>query len=231
VITLLFLDDRHVGDPLFLADLGRRLSKFGRDGRTVIVHRVGEAVDRGLENSDPRDQALITEKTIRETNHGIVRRLTEEGAPAVSIQGSDRGLFRTADSGQRTTDGGQRLATNANWLFEMIDLGSIPVVSPLAVGAAGVQAVDPVDCAAEIARSAASPGGVQAALFCSTRKGWLFQGGARPESTMVSDLVNHADTIDVEAAVALVKAVERLVATNSLGVVAGLSVNGTVITM
>lgn len=187
----------------------------------MIVHRVGEAVDRGLENSDPRHRALITEKTIRETNHGIVRRLSEEGAPAVSIQGSDRGLFRTGD----------RLTTNAGWLLAMIETGSIPVVSPLAIGAAGVEEADPIECAQAIAGAGASTGGVQAALFCSTRKGGLFQRGVRLESTMVSDLVNHAGTIDVEAAAALVKAVDRLVATNSLGVVAGLSVNGTVITM
>jgi hypothetical protein len=221
VTKLLFLDDYHVGDPLFLADLGRRLSKFGQDGRTVIVHRVGEAVDRGLENSDPRDRALITEKTIRETNHGIVRRLTEEGVPAVSIQGSDRGLFRSRND---------RLTTNAGWLLRMIWTGSIPVVSPLAVGAPGAVGADPVECAVAIARFAERSGGVQAVLFCSTRKGGLFHDGVRLDAIAVSDLADHVGTIDVEAAARLVLVVDRLIATNSLGVAGESSRKGTIIT-
>ncbi|MFV1980004.1 MAG: hypothetical protein ACC655_02530 [Rhodothermia bacterium] len=236
--TLLFLDDCHVGDPLFLADLGRRLSKLGRDGRTVIVHRVGEAVDRELENSNPRDRILTTEKTIRETNHGIARRLTQEGVPAVSIQGSDRGLFRTGDPSspasaplrRASPRQAHRLSTNATWLLAMIGTGSIPVVSPLALGPAGAEAVDPVECAREIAHLAASAGDVHAALFCSTRKGGLFQDGVRLGSITVSDLANQAEIIDVEAAVTLVKAVDRLVATNSVGVTGELSVKGTIIT-
>ena len=109
MITLLFLDDYHVGDPLFLADLGRRLSKLGPKARILIVHRAGEAVTRALEGADTDSRATITERTIRETNQGIARRLTEEGVPAVSIQGSDRGLFRLS-SQQAAVDNKQEPA-------------------------------------------------------------------------------------------------------------------------
>lgn len=213
------MDDYHVGDPLFLADLGRRLSKLGQAGRIVIIHRVGEVVSRGLENADPADKKFIVERTIRETNQGITRRLIEEGVPAVSIQGSDRGLFRMGSDGT---------ASSGSWLLPMIKKGTIPVISPLAAGREAIEEANPTDCAVAIAGLMGRE--TVAAIFCSTRKAGLFRDGSRLETEAIADLSKHAETIDMEAAVALVRVVDCLVATNSVGAGTEPDITGTIIT-
>ena len=219
--TLLFLDDYHVGDPLFLADLGRRLSRLGSEGRTLIVHRASEEVGRNLEGAHPAERDEITERTIRHTNQGITRRLIEEGVPAVSVQGSDRPLFCADDS---LTVG------STEWLVGMVELGSVAVISPLAESESGAKSIDPVDAAIQIARVMAVRGEIQCAIFCSTRKDGLRHDGKRLDTITVAELAEHDETIDREAASRLAGVVDRLVATNSVAIAKGPILPGTVIT-
>lgn len=219
--TLLFLDDYHVGDPLFLADLGRRLSKLGSAGRTLIVHRASEQVAKNLEAADDDDQDAIVERTIRETNQGVTRRLIEEGVPAVSVQGSDRPLLKM---------GATLSLGSSGWLLGMVDLGSVAVISPLAESDEGVKSVDPVDVACKIAELMADRGDVQCAVFCSTRKEGLFRDGVRIDQLSVRDVRDFGDVIDTDAAEKLAEVVDRLVATNSVALAKGQVLPGTILT-
>ena len=121
--------------------------------KTVILHRVEEAVEGALENVEREDDAaVLAERAIRETNQAITRRLTEEGVPAVSVQGSDHGLFEVdgGDSPQSVR------AAGADWLRRTVGLGTIPVISPIARIAGEValtRTVDPVDCATTLSSS------------------------------------------------------------------------------
>jgi hypothetical protein len=219
-MTILFLDDYHVGDPLFLADLGRRLSKLGESGRTIILHRVEEAVSRALEDAGHEERPTVAERGVREVNQGIARRLIEEGVPAVSIQGSDRGLFRIEDETSSDV-----VVTGGSWLLQMIGTGTIPVVSPLAKGdgPGGVSVVDPVQCGVllvELIRTANS-GMVQCVVFCSNRKGGLFQKSEMIERIESSRLRAFDAVADIEAAERFAPLVDRMVATNSVSLAKG----------
>jgi acetylglutamate kinase len=205
MITLFFLDDYHLGDPLFLANLGRRLATFGSEGRFVVVHRDGEAKD---------------EKTVRETNQGVARRLIEEGVPAVSIQGSDRGLLVVGES---------VVASSAAWLPSMVETGTVPVISPLAVRGDQIEAADPVQCAVAIADVLRARGALRGIVFCSTGKAGLFRDGKRIDAIPVADLEPHTNTIDVAAAKGLARKVDHLVATNWVGILDTSASKGTVI--
>lgn len=216
--TLLFLDDYHVGDPLFLADLGRRLLTLGPAGRTLIVHRAGEGVERELEGSDPADRKEIIERAIRHVNQGITRRLIEEGVPAVSVQGSDRSLFRHGD---------ELSIGKADWLIQIIETGAVAVISPLATSDSGVDEADPVECAVQVARLVSVRGKVHCAVFCSNRKAGLFKDKIRLETVEVSDLDEYTKTIDHGAAARLAQVADRLVATNSVSLAKGPILEGT----
>jgi hypothetical protein len=222
MITLLFLDDYHVGDPLFLSDLGRRLSKLGPAGRTLIVHRASEQVEKALEGAAEDDRDEIVERTIRETNQGVTRRLIEEGVPAVSVQGSDRPLLKLAPT---------LSLGSTRWLIGMVDLGSVAVISPLAESDEGVKAVDPAEVAYKIAQLVVGRDVVQFAVFCSTRKEGLFRDGTRIDQISVTELRDFGDIVDIDAATRLVQVANRTVVTNSVAIAKGPPLPGTVVSI
>ena len=203
----LFLDDYHAGDPLFLADLGRRLSTRGPAGCTVIFHATDEEVNRELEAWDEEDagsRGLVVDRAIRQTNQTITRRLIEEGVPAVAILGSSKGLL-TGDDAHGVKTG------RTEWFNQVISSGTIPVVSPLATAGAVV-------CAGALVRALASAGSVESALFCRDRKQGLYRDGRRLERVSFEELSSFESQIDTKAAKALAKIADRVVATNSAAV-------------
>lgn len=218
--TLLFLDDYHVGDPLFLADLGRRLSRRDQGGGTVIVHSARDAVNREMEGIPAGGRSVVTERAIREANQGITRRLTEEGVPAVSIQGSDRRLL--------VRDGTIRVR-QADWLLKSVSLGAVPVISPLVHSISGIEGAEASECAAAVAHLFGGSGGVHAVVFCSNRKRGLSVDGALLDSVSIADAGGFDDIIDVNAARRLVTVARCLTATNSAGLADGSAILGTVI--
>ncbi|NNE35099.1 MAG: hypothetical protein HKN13_07685 [Rhodothermales bacterium] len=139
-LSLVWIDDYHGGDPLFVQSLARGLAAQPPDHRRAILVLGGlDRAQRLLEanaipvevrdgvpiSADPAARALI-ERACREVNKEAVAVLTEFGVPAVGIQGCDRGLLTIAES--RITP------PSVAWLEKIVANGAVPVVSALAAG-------------------------------------------------------------------------------------------------
>lgn len=220
--SLLFIDDFHAGDPLFLADLGRRLLQRKGNGGIVVFHDAKEDVERATESVTADQMARVSERAVREANQGIARRLIEEGVPAVSIQGSDRGLLqlhaRDVKSSLRSGLDTGLNAENADWLLRMISLRSIPVVSQLVSGADGSVVADAGQCAAALAVALAEHDAVECVLFNQNRKRTLYRDGTPVESVSIAGLAEFEVLLPVSAARHLVSVSSRLVVANSAAV-------------
>ncbi len=130
-VIVLFFDRYNVEDPLFIADVARRLVAATRSGlHPLVVHAADDAVERALEQVDGLDDAevgLAVERAVRMTNQSITRRIIDEGVPAVSIQGDQRGLLRVTKSGDVSVG-------RIDWLERAISMGGVPVLSLLGLG-------------------------------------------------------------------------------------------------
>ncbi|MBT8401478.1 MAG: hypothetical protein KJO98_13450 [Rhodothermia bacterium] len=159
-VHILWVDDYHLGDPLFTQSLARHLALVEPDSRRVLaVHGGGERAERLLELrgrevvrtdgvlqiSDDEDKAVV-ERALREVNKDVTGVLTEFGVPAVGIQGSDRGLLKIGKDGTPRAD-------KSDWLLSLVDSGSVPVVSSLAGGADGAQEIATADAVVAIAKA------------------------------------------------------------------------------
>lgn len=139
--TLLVLDPYHQDDFLFLRLLARRLAGPGSILRPLfLIHGSGERAERLLESAGQdavrQDGVLrvnstaeirLVERGIRESNQRITAAMTEEGVAAVSIQGCDRRLFRSDDTGNQ-------IAVFGDGLVRMAEAGAVPVISMLRAG-------------------------------------------------------------------------------------------------
>lgn len=134
---LIYLDDYHLDDPLYVQRMGRMLGRLRRRPRCLLVHGGGERVERMLEAEgrfperhngiiEPHDaaEATLIERAIRQVNHQIAGMLTDEMVHAVGFQGGDRGLLCYEGSG-----GVQ--ARRVRWLGDLVGRGAVPVVSTL----------------------------------------------------------------------------------------------------
>ena len=135
-IYLVYLDAYHLDDLLFLPGLARMMGRQ-RGLSCLLVHGSGEQAERLLEaeglfpeRKEGRVQvrtaaeAALVERAARQVNRQIVGVLTEEGVPAVGVQGIDRGLLRKSDDGRVTTG-------SINWLKDLTTKRAVPVVSAL----------------------------------------------------------------------------------------------------
>lgn len=159
-MLLLFLDDYHLGDPLFVGRLAQLMGRRAGRPPCLVVHGGGEAAERALEAqglvpgrrggvvvAETAEQAALAERAVRRLNQKIVGTLTDEGVPAVGLQAADRGLLRRAE-------GGAVEAGRTAWLQALVRQGAVPVVSPLVGGAGGVLREVPAAAVAEaLARS------------------------------------------------------------------------------
>ncbi len=188
-VTVLFFDRFNVEDPLFVADVARRIAAAAKkDFRALIVHASHDAVERVREayadhEGDPDEVNELVERAIRLTNQSITRRLIDEGVAAVSIQGCDRGLLRVGSDASIETG-------STEWLERTIHLGGVPVVSLLALGDDTV--VLPTDESLvidAIVGTLAKGWSVTLVYFTTNRKSGLLGGdGARLETIAADEL-------------------------------------------
>ena len=102
-IYLIYLDLYHLDDLLFLPSLARMMGRQRRPS-CLLVHGAGEQAERlleaeglfperkeGLVQVSTAAEAALVERAARQVNRRIVGALTEEGVPAVGVQGIDRG--------------------------------------------------------------------------------------------------------------------------------------------
>ena len=133
---LLYLDDFHAGDVLFVRSLAQALARMA-DRRVIAVHGTGEHAERALEGEGifrsrvgglmpvetPAEHALL-ERALRHANRKITGALTDAVVPAVGVIGHERGLFRVVD--------GQVQAGNIAWIETLGRQGVVPVVAAFA---------------------------------------------------------------------------------------------------
>lgn len=226
-LTLLFFDRYNAEDPLFVADVGRRVAAATKNGlKVLIVHASDDAVERVEEayaraGSGPSEAGLFVERAIRLTNQSITRRLIDEGVSAVSIQGCDRGLLRSSADGALTTG-------NTAWLERTIRLGGIPVVSLLALDDERAVSTTGAGAALEsITGALAENWSVRLVYFTTNRKSALFDGDKRLES-VERDRLSDFDELPIPLRSGVVAGrATSVVVTNSAGLQADGTVTGT----
>lgn len=133
-LYLLFLDDLHGGDVLFMQSLARALSKKQWQPAPVLVHGSGEHAQRLMEShgifrgrsdgvleiESAREHALV-ERALRALNQKIVALLTDAVVSSVGVVGAQRNIFVMRD--------GRLHAPGAGSLRSIADQGVVPVVA------------------------------------------------------------------------------------------------------
>ncbi len=185
MLSLVWLDDYHLGDPLFVRSVARSLSLAPASDRTVLLlHGAAERAARMLEArsaavhnpkalyglTDPPVRAVV-EQAIREQNKDIVATLTEFGVPAVGIQGSDRRMLFADDAGDVNVG-------DARWLETLISQHTVPVISSMAAGPSEPIPVRPVLALAALAEKMADFDPILTVFTKGGRSG-LLRGGDR----------------------------------------------------
>ena len=137
-IYLIPLDPYHLDDLLYLPSLARMMGRLRlRRPACLLLHGSGEQAERlleaeglfperkeGLVQVRTAAEAVLVERAARRVNRQIVGVLTDEGVPAVGLQGLDRGLLHLSDEGRVMTG-------RIDWLKDLAQKQAVPVVSAL----------------------------------------------------------------------------------------------------
>ncbi len=135
-IYLIYLDPYHLDDLLYLPSLARMMGRLRlRRPACLLIHGSGEQAERlleaeglfperkeGLVQVRTAAEAVLVERAARRVNRQIVGALTDEGVPAVGLQGLDRGLLRLSDEGRVMTG-------RIDWLKDLAPKQVVRVVS------------------------------------------------------------------------------------------------------
>ena len=136
-VYVLYLDDHHASDALFIQGLARSLAGIDQ-GRFLLVHGSGEhgrqvLEDRGifrdrtggvLAVETPEEHALV-ERSLRHVNRQITGILTNAVVSSVSLIGSDRGLL--------VVEGTDLLLRRVDWVEALVEKGVVPVIGSYAL--------------------------------------------------------------------------------------------------
>lgn len=229
-LALLFFDRYNVEDPLFVADVARRLAVAARSGfRAMVVHASDDAAARARDRhvaagSQADQESELVERAVRMANQSVTRRMIDEGVSAVSIQGNDRGLFRLAGDGSLEVG-------HTEWLERAVSMGGVPVISLLADDRKGRAAE--AGAAAALEHLVAALSGtwtVTTVFFTTNRKSALFEAdGSRLESVARDRLSSFEEVPDFSVAVGA-SAASAVFVTNSAGLGPDGMISGTRIT-
>lgn len=217
---LLYLDDYHAGDVLFLQSLARSLAQLSTR-RIVLVHGSGEHAERALEAKgifrtrvdgllpiETTEEHALVEAALRHVNRKITGILTDAVVPAVGVIGSERGLFRIRK--------GRLTSEHVGWLEALGLRGVVSVVAAFAVDeGSGRTGEVPVHLAIEaVARSLSMSTHVIA--FTTTNLPGVMRGG-HPEPSVAADILTHRIVRDVEAITYLTSNDIDVLLTNTTG--------------
>lgn len=199
-LDVLYLDDYHAGDVLFIQSLARSLARL-KERRAVLVHGAGEHAERALEAAGifhkrtngviPVESAAehaLVERALRHVNQKITGALTDAVVPAVSVIGSERGLF--------ISRGGQLQALNVAWLETLAQKAIVPVVGVFAIEeGSGRTGEVPLHLAIEaISRSFQAK--TRTVVFTKTNLPGVMKG-ATPEPAVGTDRIDERIVADV----------------------------------
>ena len=149
-LFILYIDDYHQGDTLFLRGLAGQVREGGMP--TMIVHGGGEAAERHLEangffpergtdgqwqNLSAAEHALVEQAT-RMANRILTSLFNDHVVSVVGVQGTDRKLVQVDEAG------GVVLG-RTQWLMDWAEKRVVPIISALGVGRDGATVPLPVE--------------------------------------------------------------------------------------
>ncbi|MEM6646670.1 MAG: hypothetical protein AAF730_10490 [Bacteroidota bacterium] len=153
-LFILYLDDYHQADMLFLRGLAGQVREGGAP--TMIVHGGGEAAERHLEANGyfpergadgqwqdltPQEHALIEQAT-RMANRTLTALFNDHVVSVVGVQGTDRTLMQLDEASHLTLG-------RTQWLLDWTEKRVVPIISALAVAPDGRTALPSVEQVAE----------------------------------------------------------------------------------
>lgn len=202
VFDLLYLDDYHAGDVLFIQSLARSLARW-KGRRVAIIHGSGEHADRALEAEgifrnrvqgvvavETAMEHAIVERALRQVNRKITGVLTDAVVPAVNVIGSDRSLFVVRAGAVRVSD--------ANWLRRLARQGIVPVVGVFAVDASSGRTGEVPMHQAIAALSTSIDAKTRVIVFTKTNLPGVMRG-ASPEVEVSVDSLDARVIDDIDA--------------------------------
>lgn len=217
-VNLLYLDDYHAGDVLFVQSLARSLARMtGR--RIVLVHGAGEHAERALEAEGifrkreggvlPVESAAehaLVERALRHVNRKITSVLTDAVVPAIAVMGSERGLFRIHED--------KLTAENIGWLEALVLQGVIPVLAAYAVESESGRTGEVPIYNAIHALAQAFSRSTRTVAFTKTNLPGIMKGGS-PEEEGTIDEIDAGIVADIEGVRYLVSESQSVLLTNT----------------
>lgn len=191
---LIYLDDYHLGDPLFLQGLARALARTRADTPpAAIVHGSGEVAERMLEAQgwfverqggllpvETSEQAAIIERAIRHVNRTLVGLLTESIVAAVGTTGNERRFFEI-------DAGGELVLGPTGWVEELMARRVVPVIGAWA-RLRGADRAGEVPASAVLKGLVKSFGGATIVVFTKTNLPGLMNGAEVRASVPLSEV-------------------------------------------
>lgn len=233
-IYLIYLDTYHLGDLLFVPGLARMMARRQRKRPPCLfVHGSGEQAERLLEAEglfpERKDgliqvrtaaEAALVERAVRQVNRQIVAAFTEEGVPAVGVQGLDRGLLHLNTDGLVT-------AGRIDWLQDLIARQAVPVLSALVQDARTGHAREAHLHAATRALAHTWHADAAIVVFFTRNDQPGVLDGEAPAPERAFDAVPDTSLADPEAVQAIAAAGFSVLLTSPAGLFGGQDVRGT----
>ncbi|MEM6783392.1 MAG: hypothetical protein AAF624_06615 [Bacteroidota bacterium] len=155
---LLFLDDYHLGDPLFLSGLAQDIARARRPA--LLLHSGREAAAKALEAQGIFDpdvviggelgaHAAVVERAVRDENRIIAAALTEAGAATVRLLASDRSLVQPAKIDVELG--------NTDWIATLLRQRACVVLGALEATESTTRLLDPAELAARLSEALGTP--------------------------------------------------------------------------
>jgi acetylglutamate kinase len=231
---LIYLDAYHLDDLLFVPGLARMMGRLGRKRPPCLfVHASGEQAERlldaeglfperkdGLVQVRTAIEAALVERAVRQVNRRIVAAFTEEGVPAVGVQGLDRGLVHLNTDGLVT-------AGRIDWLRDLIARQAVPVVSALVQDVRAGHAREVHLHAATCALAHALPADAVVVVFFTRNDQPGVLDGEAPMPKHPLDAVPETSLADPEAVQTVAAAGFSVMLTSPTGLFGGQDVRGT----
>lgn len=222
-LLVLFLDDEHGGDVLFMQNLARSLSRRTWRPAPIIVHGSGRHAERLMESNgifrsrtggvlqiqSELEHALV-ERALLVLNQKIVALLTDAVVSCVGVVGAQRKVFELREARLHTP--------GAAWLRDLAEQGVVPILAANArdeaSGATGEIALR--EGAAALARALERHDEtVEIVFFTKTSlPGIMHEGVPRPD-VAVDDPALRASVADYESLAVLAAAGFSVLLTNS----------------
>ncbi|MDW8317939.1 MAG: acetylglutamate kinase [Anaerolineae bacterium] len=240
---ILKVGGNEIDDDSFLAGFVRAVAELQRTTPVVVVHGGGkeiaelhaqlnvpfEMVD-GLRATSAESLRLVEMVLSGLVNTRLTRWLVNAGVEALGVNGVDLGLIRVRPLRPRGRDigfVGQVAAVRREWLLRLLDLGVVPVVSPISLGVDGLSYNVNAD---QVAGALAVALAAQRLVFVSNVPGVKLNGQVTPSLT-VAEVEAHIASGQISGGMipkvrAAVDAVREGVAEAVITDLAGLVVGG-----